>query len=535
MRRLVVVGLLVLVATPGSLPAPSAAAPSVRLAPGEALPGTVAVQRAGVLQLRLRASGCATRLSIRTGGTGRTLRVKTTPARWRTVTGVLATGAHRVVARTLRGPRRCATLISGRRTVAGPVGAPAVPGRPGAGSLTPTLPATPVRPGVAPGSAPVPGAVGELGTFDVRGPGELRTWAQAGGTAVVIPVLWANAQPAAGGPVDLTRAGLRGEDALAAIDAARAAGLRVFLELALQYPPAWAKAAIPPFRDQAGSDFTSAQPGADVRDWIWTQTGRDAVDDFTRKALTGLRGRFGSVAGIRMGGGTFGEAQYPLSSSSVDGRPSFWGYGAAAQTGSGLAAGQQSTPLPGYVHGTGTSAQDTVWAQWYLASLARFLRHFALELRAGGWQGPVHVLHPSFGVRDNWAPRSAAYQLELAHGTDFGVQMDGYRTLPGVWPWSTWADGPEPFYDPARPVDSDKAAWRKLLEEARSRGLDSRIIGENTGGGGSAAIDRLMASVRAGYTGAFYLGSRDLLAGSQPLLRPLVDAFAAASSGRGRR
>ncbi len=104
--------------------------------------------------------------------------------------------------------------------------------------------------------------------------------------------------------------------------------------------------------------------------------------------------------------------------------------------------------------------------------------------------------------------------------------MDAYDTLPDAWPWSTWADDPEPFYYPGDPVDSDKAAWRKLLVLAQERGLASHIMGENTGGGGVAAIDQLATgALRAGYRGIFYLDYPTLSANGGLLLGALVSTF----------
>ncbi|HTY96864.1 MAG TPA: hypothetical protein VMB91_07465 [Solirubrobacteraceae bacterium] len=150
---------------------------------------------------------------------------------------------------------------------------------------------------------------------------------------------------------------------------------------------------------------------------------------------------------------------------------------------------------------------------------------YILQLRQDGWEGAVYVLHPSYGMREDFAPRSPEYEQQLALGTDYAVQMDAYDTLPDAWPWSTWADDPEPYWYPGDPVDSDKAAWRKLLVLAQERGLASHIMGENTGGGGVAAVDRLTSgALRAGYQGIFYLDYPTLLAGGG-LLQALVSGF----------
>ena len=196
----------------------------------------------------------------------------------------------------------------------------------------------------------------------------------------------------------------------------------------------------------------------------------------------------------------------PHDGSTVDGSPSYWGYDQAAQAGVDLAAGESATPLPHYVYGTGTAAQDAQWANWYFGSLADWIHWYVRLLRDDGWTGPTYVLHPSYGERTNWSPKSPSYELQLALGTDPGLDMDAYDTVSNVWPWCTWADDPEPYWRAGDTVDSDMAAWRNLLVLATQRGLAAHIMGENTGGGGSAAIQRLASGpVASGYAGIFYL------------------------------
>lgn len=395
----------------------------------------------------------------------------------------------------------------------------AIPGQP----ASPVSPLTATVPTIEP-AAESPGVV--LGTFNVVGASQMQAWAAAGGTAVVVPVIWADAQPSQGGAVTLQAAGNEGQSVLAEIAEARAAHLQVYLELDLQYPPDWVKQSVPQFVNQAGTPFSSTIPGKDIRDWVWSEAGREAVAAFAAGALSDLQPELGEIAGIRVGGGIYGEMQYPDDGSMVEGQPSYWGYDAAAQSGTGLAAGEQATPLPGYVYGHGTTSENAEWASWYLQSLGNFVHWYILQLRQDGWQGPVYVLEPSYGMRENWSPRSPEYELQLALGTDYAVQMDAYDTLPNAWPWSTWADDAEPFYYPGDPVDSDQAAWRKLLEVAQERGLASHIMGENTGGGGATAIDQLMSgALRAGYRGIFYLDYPALTANGGTLLNALVSTF----------
>ena len=304
-----------------------------------------------------------------------------------------------------------------------------------------------------------------LGTFNLIGASEMKAWAAAGGNAVVIPVVWAAAQPKGGGRVSLASAGNAGQNVLTEIHEAVAAHLKVYLELSIQYAPQWVLNSVPAFVNQAGTSYSSSVPGADVRDWVWSQSGRNAVASFVAGAMSALRPVMSDIAGIRAGGGMFGELQYPYDGSSVNGQPSYWGYGSAPQHGVDLATNESTCPFPGYVYGHGTAAQNTEWSNWFFQSLANFVAWYIETLRQNGWSGPVYVLHPSFGVRGNWRPTSAAYELQLAHGTDYAIQMDAYEHLANVWPWSTWADDREPHWasrvqsTPTKPRGVSYTTW----------------------------------------------------------------------------
>jgi hypothetical protein len=344
-----------------------------------------------------------------------------------------------------------------------------------------------------------------LGTFGISTTAQAQQWKAAGGNAIVVGVGWTLAQPTQNGPISLTGAGDGGDNVISEIQIAHQLGLAVYLEIDLQYTPQWVQSSVPEFKDQGGDSWAQPTvPGADVRDWIWTQAGRQDVANFVGGVMAQLQPYLGDIAGIRAGGGVYGELDFPPAGS-VNGKSAFWGYDAAAQTGAGLATGESATPLPGYVYGTGTAAQNTEWANWYLGSLASWIKWYAQLLRTDGWTGPTYVLSPSSGQRTSWSTTSAGYEQQLAYGTDWGVMMDSYDQVPNVWPWSTWADDAEPYWHTGDTTDTDAAAWRKLLQLAQARGLASHIMGENTGGGGAAAIHQLMSGALAsGYKGIFY-------------------------------
>lgn len=376
---------------------------------------------------------------------------------------------------------------------------------------TPTRTATPAAPTPAATrtstpapSTPTPPPATTDAMFGVLSPaarlglGQMQAWKAAGGTHVEVIAFWDQLQFAADAPLD--------SNGLAAVqrqlDDAAAAGLQVVFTVALQYPPAFVQATVPKFRDQHGQEWTAGQASGDnVRDWVFTQVGRQYVSDYTAKVIRGLN--LGAVETMRLGGGIRGELQFPPTGSYPY---RFWGYSAAAQTGAGLAHGLDATPRPGHVpFGSGSpTADDAAWSAWYLESLKRFMLWQIQQYRSAGWQGNIHVLHPSWGMRSNWTGADRGYQEAVAQGQDWSRLIAAYADQPNVWPWCTWIDSRDTPYYPG--PDSEKAPWRKLYDVAATYGKTARIRGENTGGQSNADMERVFREALAyGYQGLAWL------------------------------
>lgn len=338
---------------------------------------------------------------------------------------------------------------------------------------------------------------GYLGMIGLDTVAKKQAWKAAGGSHSVHVVYWDQTQSTLGGAVNLTNITQQ-------LDQCRSVGLTPILELGIQYAPQAIKDALPKFKNQAGTELTSGDPGADLRDWVWTQAGRNAVSDFASKTLTGLAPRLKEVAYFRAGGGNSGELAF--AQPGFLGKPTFWSYGAAAQMGVGIAAGQVAAPDPGYLYTTGTdAAKDARFVSWHLNGLRNWMTWWLGQHRAL-YSGPLYVMHPSFGLRTNMVATSDGYKYAVADGGDWAGQMDAYAQMPAVYPYCTWLDGEEQFWNPAAPIDSDKSAARKLYELARERGFLRHLLGENTGGGGAAAITRTKAMLTLGYQGATFFG-----------------------------
>lgn len=351
-------------------------------------------------------------------------------------------------------------------------------------------------------------ALDVVGVFNASSLANKQSWKAAGGTHVVVQAIWDQLQLSAGAALDAT--------ALAALhqqftDAA-AAGLRVLFEAAFHYVPSWAASGIPQFKDQAGVQWSSGSPGMNVRDWVWTQTGWDYVRDFQAKVWAQLTPvERALIDTVRVGVGHYGETQFPPVGSTNPYQ--WWGFSAAAQSGTGIASDQGVCPVPGYSPFTGNVTSDGLFVAWYRASMTNRLRALVSHVRAQGWTGRIHVLHPSYGVRSNWTSSDAGYREQNAMGVDWGHQMAyGYPDA-HTWPWSTWVDGGPGFAGGV--VDSDKEPWRYLAELARKYRRGRYLWGENTGGQTNAQMDAVFRSgaLAGQYTGIVWLDWGTLNAG----------------------
>jgi hypothetical protein len=326
-------------------------------------------------------------------------------------------------------------------------------------------------------------------------------WVNIGGDHVIIQARWDRLQRTARGPLNSNEVRRLQRQIN---NASTAAG--VIFEIAIQYPPPAVKSLVPPFVNQAGRPWTGTV-GADVRDWVFSNTGRQVVKDFIDKTVAALD--LSRVWAVRTGGGWYNELHYPPS---TGGGISFWAYGDAPQLGVDLAFDQVSTPLPRYRYGTGTAAQDKRWALWYSGALVQFERWLIAEHRNAGWTGPLFVMHPGYGMRDSWRPTQSRWRYELAAGNDWRAQLAAYTA--DVHPWSTWLDAPEPY---GSRDEGSEAPWRKLHALAVTRGVAGLMWGENTRGANSAATTRIFGArgpIALGYRGVAWVGLSRLTDGS---------------------
>lgn len=296
----------------------------------------------------------------------------------------------------------------------------------------------------------------------------------AGCTHAVVSAKWDQVQPdGAGTAVDATQL-------VHDFDHAVSVGLQPILSIDLHYPPTWVLDGVEKFKDQSGNEYTATQDsGKNVRNWMWTALGRTYVADVITKVATALGPtRVAATAGVRCGGGWFGEVHYP---EAVSGGPTHaWqAFGASMQAGTGIAAGMPVCPVPGYTPFTGTDAQDVAFLNWYLNGIVAWVRWQVEQFKAAGFTRNLWVLMPGWGIRTNQTRADDGYRGSAALGEDHIRLLGEFMHDPAVWPYSTWLNNADAFAN-GDTADSSKSAWKSIYEKSLARGKHHRLIGENT-------------------------------------------------------
>jgi hypothetical protein len=297
---------------------------------------------------------------------------------------------------------------------------------------------------------------------------------RAGITRATLAASWAELQPA---PGPLNRA------AVTALRAGSAQlseqGFAVSLDLGLQYPPPWVFGLDPATRfvDQNGNVY-HAGTGSDVPDAVFDPLVRRAQADYLRLLATALGSE--RLADVRAGGLVRGELSYPPTGTAGH----WWAFDAHARA---------SAPLPGWRPGAVSSAQAGRILDWWDSALLGYAR-WQLGVVRAAFGTPVEVLLPSWGMRPGWA--GSAERRGLAGGSDtveagldWAAQVTALEAS-GATFVVTWLDAPA---SGTSPDTEPPVAYLAGLTARASGGL----AGENTGGGGPAAVALSVARARA--------------------------------------
>jgi hypothetical protein len=313
-------------------------------------------------------------------------------------------------------------------------------------------------------------------------PRQAKSYASAGVDLVTLDLGWDAYQPTAT-TTDRSYVAQRVAEAQAYTDA----GLEVVLDLGLQYPPAWAfdLPGETRFTNQYGEQWHGGI-GTDALDAVWNPAARQAESRYV-----GLVARdfAGLVDRVRVGGLLSGEIRLPPAHAAghVD---SLWAFGEGA-----LAA----SPDPKWRPGSGTASQARRWLNFYMASVSEYAVWLTRTVGSAFPATPIDVLLPGWGLRPGDLNRVAAARVstsaiestgdDLAGGLDWPRQISAlHRLALDVTAVTTWLDAPS--YGTA-PHDLAPVEYLAML----TRPLTMPLSGENTGGGGQAALARVREQV----------------------------------------
>lgn len=353
----------------------------------------------------------------------------------------------------------------------------------------------------------------------------------AGVDFVVLDVSWSRFQPAPES-VDLAYVEtLRAEAA-----AYRAARLQVVLGPGVQYPPGWLRA-LPGarYQNQYGAAFIDPAPGMNVVNFVFNSLLRERQSDYLAALFRHLGADW---AAVRLGGGWYGELNYPPAAFAGN-TNCYWAFDEIAQGQKpGLPEGLPPCPVPGWKPGSASPGHVSArrFADWYLDSLKNY-HDWQITTARLHYAGPLLMLYPSWGLRPGQLDAAVAGDLagstppekngELPRGFDFARFIGGIRD-PSVGVHCTWIDSDPAWSDDA---SADPARWsppKFLASLARRHHPPLAFSAENTGGGGPSALALSARRIRELDIGSFsWAFAPDLFDGDPPGLADLRPALSA--------
>jgi hypothetical protein len=319
----------------------------------------------------------------------------------------------------------------------------------------------------------------------------------------------------------------------------RAQGFRVVLDLGLHYPPDWVRAidegAL--FQNQFGDRYTSSTVGKNTVNTVFDQAVRNAVGAYTDQVFRDFGTDFDAV---RVGGGGNGELSYPQGGYQGHVAP-LWAYDPVAQgTAAGLADGLTPNPVPGWRPGGPDPGhvKAGLLLHWYVSALADWQNWQIARCRSAGFRGSFYVMLGAYGMREGKVSEvanaiasglqncAACDRQTLSSGQDWAGIIAAMPPDPMVYPYTTWADGP----DDANDASDDPAAWSPAKYLATTARRTGRMIGgENSGDADPARLKRAFAHLREHQLVVLYWYSEpQLFGGSFVVIQDLRTEIAAA-------
>lgn len=342
-------------------------------------------------------------------------------------------------------------------------------------------------------------------------------------TRVVLGLGWANAEPR-NGVFDANVFGYLSS----AIHQAHLNGLDVVLDLGLQYPPSWVFS-LPGqtrFVNQYGDIWHGVQ-SEDVPNAVFNTSVRAAEANYLAHLAAALDPH--SVASIRVGGLMSGELRYP--SAKYNGHTlSLWMYDAAAQ---------HTAPYPGWKPGSGTPGSEATTEanaslSYYFNKLTSYQTWLMKTVNKNFPDVDQQILLPSWGLRPGLVDKAVTAGLHntttaevnglISEGLDWPNQVKAITTsgIRGTI-YTTWLDAPTQGttvqqVPPVAYLATLAAAYRLPL------------AGENTGGGGSAALNLSLQRARQfGLSSVMYMSGTLISQGTAGISLDQLKAAAAAT------
>jgi hypothetical protein len=396
--------------------------------------------------------------------------------------------AHVDTKATPRPPRRTATPVPASPTAppavsvtAAPATATAVPPTATAvpPSATPVPPsATPVPPTVmapataitTPPAGRLYGLAGQGATWEPLDSSLLTSQYNAGVRGRLIEANWKDLQPT--GPTSWAAGAAQALQAR--IDAILASGpdIVLYLDLGLQYPPAWA-AATDPLRDQFGATWQASNLNGGGVNVYWSPTVRDYVAGYLRNLFTHIT--FHDKLWIVRAGPYTGELIYPDKANA--GGDSFWAFDATAQA---------SSPVPGWRPGQPSpNGEGGRFYNWYVDNLAGTFNFLLTEIRRyfAGYVAPVTA---GAGLYDGSVAQLVSRNLvdpQQSHTGTGNYWQRIFAALPGadqnVVNWCSSVGDLFPSQDDSSP---NWYQWSSAKQQAYlAQRAGRRIYGENPG------------------------------------------------------
>jgi hypothetical protein len=307
----------------------------------------------------------------------------------------------------------------------------------------------------------------------------------AGARGVVVGISWDRSEPQDGKFDSKYLQSIKDK-----IEAFRAGGKLVAIDLGVQYPPQWIfGVSSSHFLNQNGESFDAAPGKGDCGvNLVYSEEMREKFDGYVAHLFSELGSDFYAV---RLGGGRYGELGYPINKYK-ESTNCYWAFDPIAQGRQpGLPSGVKPCPVPGWIPGAPSPNHESArrFLHWYMESMQNYHDWQIATLRKY-FSGPLFMLYPSTGglrpgqlddaVNDDANGSTGPEKTgEVGRGFDMARYVAGIRD-PQVVVYSTWIDG----FEGSNDTSADPKRWSPghfLASLAAAHVPPLLVGGENTG------------------------------------------------------